>query len=127
MNSFLEIALACIARDWYVFPCWPKTKDPLNLHAHKDASNDEAQVRAWWTRTPDANVAVATGPSGITVLDVDSGLDGEDSLALSVRLTVSRRRSRYARESAALSRSTVFRRGLYIAQRMGGGRVCQRP
>jgi hypothetical protein len=74
----LEIALACIARGWHVFPC--KGKEPLTKHAHKDASNDEAQVRAWWARTPDANVAIAPGPSGITVLDVDSGLDGEDSL-----------------------------------------------
>ena len=76
--AFLEIARACIARGWHVFPC--KGKEPLTKHAHKDASSDEAQVRAWWARTPDANVAIAPGPSGITVLDVDSGLDGEDSL-----------------------------------------------
>jgi len=78
--SFLEIALSCIQRGWYVFPCWPETKDPLTKHAYKDASNDEAQVRAWWTRTPNANVAIATGASGLTVWDCDKGVTDEGSL-----------------------------------------------
>src|SRR5262245_9998627 len=78
--TMLNIALACIARRWYVFPCWPKSKDPISSHAYKDASNDEARIREWWTRTPDANVAVAPGTSLITSLDIDTGPTDEASL-----------------------------------------------
>jgi len=38
-----------------------------------DASNDEAQIRTWWAAKPDANVAIACGPSGLSVLDCDHG------------------------------------------------------
>lgn len=78
--NFLDVALSCAARGWYVFPCKPRTKDPMTEHAHKDASNDEAQIRAWWTRTPDANVAIAPGRSNLTVVDIDTGLESQESL-----------------------------------------------
>src|SRR5208282_1614293 len=80
MTNFMEIALSCIRRGWYVFPCWPETKDPLTKHAYNDASNDEAQIREWWTRWPDANIAIAPGASGLTVCDIDTGLTDEESL-----------------------------------------------
>jgi hypothetical protein len=73
-ETFLEIALACVVRGWHVFPCKPGTKEPMTLHAYKDASNDEAQIRAWWTRTPNANIAIATAASRLTVWDCDHGL-----------------------------------------------------
>src|SRR5262245_26710615 len=44
-----------------VFPCNPDDKRPLTLHGFKDASRDEAQVRAWWTRFPDAMIGIPTG------------------------------------------------------------------
>lgn len=73
---FLDIALQHAARGWRVFPCWPKTKKPLIDGGEKwaNASDDEAQVRAWWTKWPEANVAIAGNGSGIAVLDVDHGL-----------------------------------------------------
>ena len=71
--SLLGIALDCILRGWYVFPCRPKTKEPAIMGGFKNASNAEEQVRAWWTRWPDANVAIATGKSGLNVLDCDIG------------------------------------------------------
>ena len=71
--TFPEVALSCVRRGWYVFPCWPKTKEPMTDHGHKDASNDEAQVRTWWSKTPNANVAIATGPSNLAVFDADHG------------------------------------------------------
>jgi len=70
----MEIALDCTRRGWYVFPCWPKSKKPMTERGFKDATLDEVQVREWWTKTPDANVAVATGPSGLCVVDVDHGV-----------------------------------------------------
>ncbi|WP_221312882.1 bifunctional DNA primase/polymerase [Granulicella aggregans] len=69
----LEVALACTARGWHVFPCKPKSKIPATRNGFKDASVDEAQVRAWWERSPDANVAIACGPSRLAVLDIDEG------------------------------------------------------
>ncbi|MFZ0915021.1 MAG: bifunctional DNA primase/polymerase [Candidatus Korobacteraceae bacterium] len=74
--SFLDIALSCIARGWYVFPCWPRDKHPLikGGEGWANASNDEAQVRAWWAKWPGANVAVACGLSGVAVVDTDTGL-----------------------------------------------------
>jgi hypothetical protein len=72
--TMLEIALECTRRGWYVFPCWPKSKKPMTERGFKDATNDEAQVRAWWSATPNANVAIATGPSKLCVVDVDHGI-----------------------------------------------------
>lgn len=76
----LQIALDCIRRGWHVFPCWPESKKPMTAHGWKDASNDEAQVRAWWEKTPNANVAIACNPSNLCVLDIDHGLAGVDDL-----------------------------------------------
>jgi len=73
----LELALACIARGWHVFPCWPETKKPMTQHGWKDASDREEQIRAWWTKTPNANIAIACNPSGLCVLDIDHGIAGK--------------------------------------------------
>jgi hypothetical protein len=55
-----------------VFPCNPSDKRPLTVHGFKDASRDETQVRAWWTRFPDAMIGIPTGEiSGVWVLDID--------------------------------------------------------
>ena len=55
-------------------------KKPLTPHGFHDATTDEATIRGWWRRSPDALVATPTGPgAGIWVLDVD-GMAGRDSL-----------------------------------------------
>ena len=55
-----------------VFPCNPDDKRPFTVHGFKDASREEAQVRAWWTRFPDAMIGIPTGEvSGVWVLDID--------------------------------------------------------
>ncbi len=77
--TMLEIALEHAARGWYVFPC--EGKKPLTSHGFKDATIDTEQIRAWWTKWPDANVAIACGASNLTVLDIDHGLL-DDSAAL---------------------------------------------
>lgn len=72
----IDIALDCIQRGWHIFPCVPRTKRPLGglvPNGLLDASNDESQVRAWWAAKPDANVAIACGPSGLSVVDCDHG------------------------------------------------------
>lgn len=76
MNNFIEVALDSVLRGWYVFPCWPKSKNPMTEHGFKDASNDEAQIRVWWEANPEANVAIATGASRLFVIDIDHGIQG---------------------------------------------------
>jgi hypothetical protein len=46
-----------------------ETKRPLLPHGAHDASTDEATIRAWWKRWPQANVAIAL--DGLVVVDVD--------------------------------------------------------
>lgn len=72
--TMLELALSYIELGWHVFPCWPKTKNPMTPRGFKDASADPVQIAEWWHRTPDANIAIATGPSRLVVVDVDHGI-----------------------------------------------------
>jgi hypothetical protein len=53
---------------------------PLETGGYKTASCNEAKVRDWWARYPDANAAIAPGASGLTVLDVDHGIRDEAHL-----------------------------------------------
>lgn len=74
----IEPALNWARRGCPVFPCVDKR--PLVKHGLLDATTDEATIRSWWGRWPDANLAVRTGkPSGLIVLDVD-GQEGADNL-----------------------------------------------
>jgi len=65
----LETALAYGRKGRPVFPVKPN-KQPLTKHGFKEASTDEEQIHAWWTRWPRAGIAVPTGPDWF-VLDVD--------------------------------------------------------
>ena len=54
-----------------VFPC-DADKKPLTRNGFKDASQNLLQIEDWWTRSPDALVAVPTGAqSGLLVIDID--------------------------------------------------------
>ena len=52
-----------------VFPCIPGTKHPITRHGFHDASTDRAQIEAWWTKFPTANIGLAT--EGMLVVDID--------------------------------------------------------
>lgn len=60
---------------WYadlgypVFPCAAGRKAPLIEHGLLEATTDAEQIRAWWTKHPDANVAIRT--DGLVVIDID--------------------------------------------------------
>jgi len=73
----LEAALAYAARGWFVFPCG-SDKKPLTAHGFKDASQDPAQLQAWWDRWPGAAIGLDCGRSGLVVVDLDvkGGADG---------------------------------------------------
>lgn len=92
MNVKLEAALAYSRMHWRIFPCHSImagrcscsrdpavicTADPPSPGKHprvkggfKAATDDPEQIRRWWTKWPEANIALATG-SGIVVFDID--------------------------------------------------------
>jgi len=85
MPTELEAALDYASRGMPVFPCNPLDKKPLTPNGFKDATKDEAQVRAWWQKWPNAMIGAPTGPaSGMWVVDtdVDAGkkIDGKATL-----------------------------------------------
>jgi hypothetical protein len=64
-----------------VFPCVPNGKEPATKEGWHIASNDPAQIAEWKRINPDFNWAVATGLSGLFVIDVDpNGLDWWNTL-----------------------------------------------
>ena len=70
-NLMLNAALNYVRQGIPVFPC-RLNKAPYTLHGFKDATTDEAQIRAWWTAWPDAMIGVPMGAaSGLWALDVD--------------------------------------------------------
>lgn len=76
----IQAALAYAGLRWRVHPCRPGEKLPLLEGWQNRATTDPTMIERWWGRSPDANVAVATGPgSGIFALDVD-GPRGEYTL-----------------------------------------------
>jgi hypothetical protein len=84
MTALKAAAIELARRAVAVFPCAVNGKVPLTPHGCKDASTIEAQVDAWWTEEPSANLGIACGPSKLVVIDVDMrpDLDGQSSLAL---------------------------------------------
>lgn len=77
MNNFLDSALHYASIGWHIFPIAPGQKIPLTSHGVKDATTDENQIHEWWSKWPNANIAVACGSqSGIYVVDVDVSSDG---------------------------------------------------
>lgn len=76
----LDQALELAACGWQVLPL--NGKIPRTRHGCDDASADPAQVRAWWSRWPAANIG-AKVPDPLLVFDVDprnGGLEGWRSL-----------------------------------------------
>src|SRR4051812_30570803 len=70
-------AVELAGRGYYVFPCWPRGKEPRipkseGGNGFHDATRDEGQILRWWDRWPHANIGVACGASGIVVVDIDA-------------------------------------------------------
>jgi putative DNA primase/helicase len=61
--------------------CSKIAKHPRTRFGHKEATTDEAVIRAWWDKRPQANIGLLTGvESGLLVLDVDVKDGGQYSL-----------------------------------------------
>lgn len=86
-SALLRAALEAAERGWHVFPLRPNSKHPALhgadrchqtgdcVHGHlkweQRASTDAHRIRQCW-ETHAANIAIATGPSGLIVIDLDT-------------------------------------------------------
>ena len=70
-NTLLDATLNYAERGWHVFPCKPD-KSPYTQHGKDDATTDQAEIRSWWARWPDALIGVNCEPSGILAIDIDN-------------------------------------------------------
>ena len=96
MQPILQELTDYLAAGLWIFPCHSVNglgrcscdnpacehpgKHPRTSNGSKDASNSERMIQGWFHKWPDANWAVAAGPSGLVILDID-GPDGRKSLA----------------------------------------------
>ncbi|MFF9185498.1 bifunctional DNA primase/polymerase [Streptomyces misionensis] len=85
-DHLLRAALDAAERGWHVFPLRPGTKRPAlhgevscpgtgpcvngHLKWEQRATTDPDRIRATWSLAP-FNVGIATGPSGLVVVDLD--------------------------------------------------------
>ncbi|MFF8968622.1 bifunctional DNA primase/polymerase [Streptomyces sp. NPDC014995] len=93
-ERLMRAALDAAERGWHVFPLRPGTKRPA-LHGEQRcpgtgpcsdghrkweqrATTDPDRIRATWARAP-FNVGIATGPSGLLVVDLDVPKDKSSS------------------------------------------------
>ncbi len=70
-------ALHLAAQGWHVFPITPGAKKPPVIDRWETrASTDPDQITRWWRHTP-YSIGIATGPSGLVVIDLDTPKPGE--------------------------------------------------
>src|SRR5262245_10918514 len=80
-NPFLRAAQEYLRLGYHPIPCLPREKRPMV--AWKDFQTTmptSEQLTTWWTRTPEANVALVLG-RGRFAVDLDGGADAEALLA----------------------------------------------
>jgi hypothetical protein len=76
-NNLLAWALHLAARGWHVFPITPGAKRPPVIDQWESrASIDPGQISRWWRHIPHS-IGIATGPSGLVVIDLDTPKSGE--------------------------------------------------
>ena len=71
MNN-LKIALQHASKGRYVFPLVVNGKLPIVKDWESKATLSRTKIKKWWSKHPDANIAIATGPSKLFVVDVDT-------------------------------------------------------
>lgn len=80
-EEFLDAVIRYAKIGWHVFPLGERSKMPAikGGRGYQDATDDIVRLEKWWAAHPTHNIGIATGASGLYVIDVD-GERGEDSL-----------------------------------------------
>ena len=82
LEPMLRAALSLACEGIPIFPCDPRTKQPLTRHGFKDATTDRAIIESWWSEYPDAMIGMPTGRiTGVFVVDLDTKHDGPKHFA----------------------------------------------
>jgi bifunctional DNA primase/polymerase-like protein/primase-like protein len=151
----IQVAVDYVRRGWPVLPlhaptgqgcscrtknCGSVAKHPRTRQGLKDASLDEARVREWWKKWPEANIGVVTGAiSALVVLDVDDKDNGKGSASLSaleaehgalprtLSCTTGCGRHLYFRHPGRPVKSSTGKLGMGIDVRADGGYVVAPP
>src|SRR5580704_13330327 len=77
-----EAALSYAADGMFVFPVLPyHKKPPLVSDQFSVSSVDPAQIRAWWSAYPNANIGLDCGKSGVLTIDSDPRNGGDKTTA----------------------------------------------
>ncbi|MFE6484087.1 bifunctional DNA primase/polymerase [Streptomyces sp. NPDC057757] len=74
----LASALDAASRDWRVFPLTPGAKRPAVRDWEQHATADHDRIIRCWTHAA-YNVGIATGPSGLVVIDLDRPKHPDDT------------------------------------------------
>jgi len=74
-----EHAIDLALQGFAVFPLRPGTKEPLVKDWERQATTDPQLITRWWNSTPNANIAIACGPSNLFVIDLDAAKRPGDS------------------------------------------------
>ena len=67
----LEHAIVLAQQGFHIFPLEPGSKKPMFKAWQKLATTDPEAIARWWRIMPDANIAIACGPSNLLVVDLD--------------------------------------------------------
>ncbi|WP_067477647.1 bifunctional DNA primase/polymerase [Nocardia amamiensis] len=74
-SALLRAALAAAGRGWSVFPLIPGGKTPAVRGWEDRATTDPGRIRRHWAAGASNNIGIATGRSGLVVIDLDDGDD----------------------------------------------------
>lgn len=80
-KSLLQAALDYAACGLFVFPLKPGAKSPAFKGWQESSTTDAATITAWWTQTPNYNIGIDCGKSGIVVIDYDAA-NGKQGLTI---------------------------------------------
>lgn len=86
----LNTALKLADKGHFVFPLRENDKRPAIKNWEGKASRDPNVIERWWKNQPNRNIGIATGPSGLLVVDVDKrsgGLENYDELEIEHGIT----------------------------------------
>jgi len=71
-NKLLEQALKYAEKGWAIFPC-RADKTPYTKSGVLESSSNPDTIEGWWSKWPNANIALDVGSAGMMVIDLDPG------------------------------------------------------